>query len=87
MSADARASARGDAPALAAALAEQGIRCAVEPRAGLALLVASEQQAASLASVDARRAVLALARAHGFTHVAVELGARTALGGAPLLRD
>ncbi|CAN5557495.1 hypothetical protein BH09GEM1_BH09GEM1_23730 [soil metagenome] len=54
-------------------LAERGLVCRVEPRAGLAVLIADRETMASLADIEVRRATLALAREHGFTHVAVEL--------------
>ncbi len=55
------------------ALAERGLVCRVEPRAGLAVLVADRATMAALADLEVRRATLALAREHGFSHVAVEL--------------
>jgi hypothetical protein len=64
-----------DATALAAALRSAGIACEVEARAALALIVASTAEVTRLAADDRRRRVLALARQHGFTHVAVELAA------------
>ena len=64
-----------DAMALAAALRSAGIACEVEARAALALIVASPAEVTRLAADDRRRGVLALARQHGFTHVAVELAA------------
>ncbi len=77
----------GDAPAFGAALAVLGLRCAVESRAGLAVMAADAAQLAALVSLESRRQVLALARQHGFTHVAVELTAQPAGVRAPLLRD
>jgi hypothetical protein len=62
------------AAALAAALRGAGIMCEVEARAALAVIVASAADASRLAGDDLRPRVLALAREHGFTHVAVELG-------------
>ncbi len=64
--------------ALARALERADMTCAVEARGGLALLICDESQQARLASSDARRAVLALAKQHGFTHIAVELRAHPA---------
>ena len=64
--------------ALARALVSADMTCAVEARGGLALLICDESQQARLASSDARRAVLALAKQHGFTHIAVELRAHPA---------
>jgi hypothetical protein len=75
-----------DATALAAALRGAGIACEVEARATLALIVASTAHATRLAEDELRRHVLALAREHGFTHVAVELGVDDIAGHAPLLR-
>lgn len=54
-------------------LAERGLPCKVEPRAGLAVLVAGHATMTALADPEVRRGALALAREHGFTHVAVEL--------------
>ena len=89
--------ARGDrtarnATALAAAIAELGLQCSLEARGGLALLMPVEESVAKLQTPETRRAVLALARQHGFTHVAIELpnDRRSGKGrgsGAPLLRD
>jgi hypothetical protein len=88
---------RGDrtgrnAAALAAAIAELGVQCSLEARGGLALLMPVEESISALQSPDTRRAVLALARQHGFTHVAIELpndrrGAGERDPDAPLLRD
>jgi hypothetical protein len=75
-----------DAPGLAAALRGAGIACDVEARAALALIVAAPAEATRLATEDLRRLVLALAREHGFTHVAVELGVDGTAGHAPVLR-
>ena len=55
------------------ALAERGLPCRVEPRAGLAVLIADRETMAALSDLEVRRATLTLAREHGFTHVAVEL--------------
>lgn len=77
----------GDASALAAALRALGLPCDVEPRAALALISTRAEHAARLAAPQERGAVLALARQHGFTHIAVELSADTAAASAPLLRD
>ena len=71
-------SGRGDrtgrnASALAAAIAELGVQCALEARGGLALLLPAAASLDKLQDPDTRRAVLALARQHGFTHVAIEL--------------
>jgi hypothetical protein len=89
--------ARGDrsarkAAALATAIAKLGVECALEVRGGLALLLPTAEGAAALQRDDTRRAVLALAKEHGFTHVAIELPnerrkASTPSTDAPLLRD
>jgi hypothetical protein len=76
-----------DPVALATALRASGIPCDVESRAGLALIVTTALAAGRLAEDDVRRGALALAREHGFTHVAVELSADAPPAGAPLLRD
>ncbi|CAN5896417.1 hypothetical protein BH11GEM2_BH11GEM2_37290 [soil metagenome] len=55
------------------ALAERGLVCRVEPRAGLAVLIADRATMTALTDPEVRRTTLALAREHGFTHVAVEL--------------
>jgi len=88
--------ARGDrsarnAVALAAAIAKLGIACALEVRGGLALLLPTPEGAAALQGEERRRAVIALAKEHGFTHVAIELPnerrrSSTTID-APLLRD
>jgi hypothetical protein len=69
---------RGDrtarnATALAEALAALGVQCALEVRSGLALLLPTPDGVARLDEDETRRAVLALGRQHGFTHVAIEL--------------
>jgi hypothetical protein len=89
--------ARGDRSArngvaLAAAIAELGIDCALEVRGGLALLLPTPEGVAALQADENRRAVLSLAKAHGFTHVAIELPSdrrrsSTTPIDAPLLRD
>ena len=63
----------GGRPALEGALAERGLVCRVEGRAGLAVLIADAATVAALGDIDLRRAALALARDHGFSHVAIEL--------------
>ena len=88
---------RGDrssrnAVALAAAIATLGIECALEVRGGLALLLPTPEGVAALQVDESRRAVLALAKEHGFTHVAIELPSErrkssTPPTDAPLLRD
>jgi hypothetical protein len=79
--------ASGDAMALASALAEIGLPCHVEPRARVALLGASAATTARFAAVATRHQVIALAKAHGFTHVAVELADSRSASGATVLRD
>ena len=88
---------RGDrtgrnAASLAAAVAALGIQCSLEARGGLALLMPAPASVERLQDPDTRRAVLALAREHGFTHVGIELpsdrpGTGEKGGDAPLLRD
>ncbi len=63
-----------NATALAEALRGQGLDCVVDARERMAVLVpATGEAAGALAAEARRRAVLELARAHGFTHVAIEL--------------
>jgi hypothetical protein len=62
----------GGAAALAAALAAEGLHCDVEARGGLAVL-RSSGAAPALADPHLRRRATALATAHGFTHVALDL--------------
>jgi hypothetical protein len=62
-----------DAQALAATIAELGLRCSVEERGSLAVLLPARASLETLQSAETRRAVLALARQCGFTHVAIEL--------------
>lgn len=88
---------RGDrtgrtASALAAAIAALGLQCALEARGGLALLLPVPESVELLQRPETRRAVLALAREHGFTHVAIELPNErrdpdATQGDATLLRD
>lgn len=87
---------RGDrtgrnATALAEGIAALGLVCDVEARGGLALLLPAAGSVEKLAEEETRRAALALAREHGFTHVAIELpnDRRTAASDpdAPVLRD
>jgi len=78
--------------ALAAALAMRGIECALEVRGALALLLPKPESVAALQVDENRRAVLALAKEHGFTHVAIELPSErrrssTPPPDAPVLRD
>ena len=88
---------RGDrtsrnAVALAAAIATLGIDCTLEVRGGLALLLPTLDGVAALQVEETRRAVLALAKDHGFTHVAIELPSERRTSSTPptdasLLRD
>lgn len=92
-----RDDARGDrsarkGAALATAIAKLGVDCALEVRGGLALLLPTPEGVATLQRDETRRAVLALAKEHGFTHVAIELPnerrrSSTPSTDAPLLRD
>lgn len=60
--------------ALERALRDAGVSCTVEARERLAVLVPSGGSAlADLADPERRRETFALAVAHGFTHLAVEL--------------
>jgi hypothetical protein len=77
----------GNAVALASALDALGFRCEVEPRAALALLSMPPDDAARLAASPDRALVLALAKEHGFTHVAVEVGPGPGGARATVLRD
>ena len=72
----------GGQPALQGALAERGLVVRVESRAGLVVLIADAATVARLGDIELRRQALALAREHGFSHVAIELRAD-----APLSRD
>lgn len=65
----------GGEPALEGALAERGLVVRVEKRMGLAVLIANEAMVVRLGDVELRRTALALAREHGFSHVAIELRA------------
>jgi hypothetical protein len=80
----------GGVPALENALAERGLPFRVEGRAGLAVLIAGEATVARMGDAELRRAALALAREHGFTHVAIELRSEPDVAprpDAPLSRD
>lgn len=77
----------GDASAFAAALRSLDLACVVEVRARLAVLVTDTDNVGRLAEPATRREVIALARAHGFTNVAVELTPTPGRSGAPVLRD
>ncbi len=65
----------GGLPTLEQALAEQGIACRVEARAGLVVLIVDAESARAMGDAELRRTALAAAKAHGFTHVAIELRA------------
>lgn len=58
---------------LVAALVGMGTPAGVEPRGTLAVLKVSAQVMAKLKEPEVRRAMIALAKEQGFTHVAVEL--------------
>ena len=80
----------GGQPALEGALAERGLVVKVESRAGLAVLIADSATVARLGDAELRRSALALAREHGFSHVAIELrsdGGSAPRADAPLSRD
>ena len=77
----------GDAAGLARALAALGFPCGVEARAALALLSMRADDAARLAASPDRASALALAKEHGFTHVAVEVGVESDDARAAVLRD
>ena len=63
----------GGEPALEGALAERGLVVRVEKRFGLAVLIADAATVARLGDDELRRSALALAKEHGFSHVAIEL--------------
>jgi hypothetical protein len=85
-SSSADAESRRKADQLVAALVGMGVPSAVEPRGTLAVLRVSAAAMARLAEPEVRRAVLALAREQGFTHVAVELSGDAAGDDAAILR-
>ena len=64
---------------LESALAAIGVRCAVERRGSLAVLTRASGDRA-LERPEVRRDALAVVRAHGFTHAAVEVEAAAAGG-------
>ena len=75
------------ARALEQALASQGIHCTIEPRDRLAVLMPLDECSLDALGVTERRlAASVLAAEHGFTHLALELGAEAA-SGAALPRD
>ena len=70
----ARSSFVGDGATLALELARRGVACDVEPRERLAVVrCADEASFEKLVSSGARTAASDAARAHGFTHVAIDL--------------
>jgi hypothetical protein len=77
----------GDADALARALRGVGFVCDVESRGALALLSMRADAAARHAAPAERGVALALAKEHGFTHVAVEVGPDQGEARAAVLRD
>ncbi len=72
-SSSAATDAKRKADQLVAALVGMGVPAGVEPRGTLAVLRVSAELMARLAEPEVRRSVVALAKAQGFTHVAVEL--------------
>ncbi|HSA56752.1 MAG TPA: hypothetical protein VLE53_13665 [Gemmatimonadaceae bacterium] len=79
---------REPAAALERALRAEGMACRVEARERLAIMVPDTLPAPGagidLATRTVRERALALARAHGFTHVALELPASPASARAGL---
>ena len=63
----------GDATGLAVALSTLGLQCMVEARERLAVIVPTGG-VPDLGDAAVRRRVQSLATAHGFTHVALDLG-------------
>ena len=61
-----------DPRAAEAAVQALGVRCTVESRAGLALLIPVGDDG-SLENAETRQRVLTTLRGYGFTHAAVEL--------------
>jgi hypothetical protein len=59
---------------LDAALRALGVRCTVEDRGPLAVVIPAAGER-SFERADVRRHALAILRAHGFTHAALEPGA------------
>jgi hypothetical protein len=58
---------------LEVALRDIGVECTVDGRERLAVIVPTAEKSALFVDADRRRAMLALARTYGFTHLAVEL--------------
>ena len=78
----------GGEPSLEGALAERGLVCRIERRFGLAVLIADAATVARLGDAELRRTALALAKEHGFSHVAIELRSDANLPpDAPVPRD
>ena len=73
------------ATALETALREMGIRCVVEARERLAILI-PDDAAASLDAARLRRDAVRLMRAHGFTNLALDIP-QAPSEHAPLHRD
>lgn len=69
------AESRRKADLLVQRLTGMGLPARVEPRGTLAVIQVSATLMARLSEPEVRRAVLALAKEQGFTHVAVELAA------------
>jgi hypothetical protein len=67
------AESRRKADRLVAALVGMGLPGRVEPRSALAVLIVTPDTLKRLGEPAVRTQVLALAREHGFTHIAVEL--------------
>ena len=63
---------------LDAALQTLGVRCTVERRGPLAVVIPAAGER-SFERADVRREALAILRAHGFTHAALEPNAETRL--------
>jgi hypothetical protein len=82
---DGAAGGRDRASALASALAALGLAASVEADGALASIALHGARASSdapLVDAETRRAIIGAARAHGFTHVALEIA-----DDAPLRRD
>jgi hypothetical protein len=61
------------ANALETALEELGVLCRVETRDKLAVIVTDADGAKRFGESDVRQRALAIARQHGYTHLALEL--------------
>jgi hypothetical protein len=72
MAADSGADERAEV--LVAELAALGLECSVVGRDGLAIIRTAPPVARMLADPVLRRRIVALAREHGFTHIAVAIG-------------